>query len=126
MYLINRSIYFLDLPGYGFARVSGAGRERLTKLIRWYLLDSEYVQKRVVLVLDAEVGPTQADREALHMLREAGKSIVIVANKVDKIKSSERQQHLRSIQEFAGDLPVVPYSSKERTGVEELTEELVG
>lgn len=125
-YLFNESVYLLDLPGYGFARVSGEGRERLKKLLTWYLFNSSYVQKYAVLVIDAEVGPTDFDIETLEELRKHNKRILILANKVDKIKSSEYVVRMRAVEAFANGNLLVPYSSKKRIGVDALTDLLLG
>ena len=124
MYLVNKSLYLLDLPGYGFARVSGAGRDQIKKLLNWYLFESAYRQKRVILVVDAEVGPTPYDIETLGLLLEHGKHVVIVANKVDKIRSSDYNKKMKIINEFAGSVRVIPYSSTEMIGIKDLSSEL--
>ena len=120
IYSINNKLYLLDMPGYGFAKVPEKVRERLQKLVWWYLFDSGHDQHKAILVVDANVGPSANDREMLAFLRDHEKNIVIVANKIDKIKKSEYAGHMEAIDIFAHGLPVVPYSSKTRTGVEEL------
>ena len=74
-----------------------------------------------MLVLDANVGPSKNDLEMLALLREHEKNIVIVANKIDKIKKSEYDARLQAITDLAHGAPVVPYSSKTGEGVEKLT-----
>ena len=86
IFLINKSFYLVDLPGYGFARASSAGRDKISDLIHSYLFNSNYEQKKVVLIIDANVGPTDKDIAMLCALEDHKKSIVIVANKIDKIK----------------------------------------
>lgn len=124
IYSINNKFYLLDLPGYGFAKVPEKVRERLQKLNWWYLFDSPHTQHTAVLVMDANVGPSKNDVEMLALLREHQKHIVIVANKIDKIKKSEYDEHLQTIIDLAHGLPVVPYSSKTGTGVEELVNKI--
>ena len=124
IYSINNTFYLLDLPGYGFAKVPEKVRERIQKLNWWYLFDSPYEQYKAVLVMDANVGPSKNDLEMLTLLREHQKNIVIVANKIDKIKSSEYAARLRTIVDIAHGTPVVPYSAEKKTGAEELTNQL--
>lgn len=124
LYSINNKFYLLDLPGYGFAKVPEKIRESLQKLNWWYLFDSEHEQHRAVLVLDANVGPSKNDIEMLTLLREHQKNIVIVANKIDKIKRAEYNARLQTIIDLAHGLPVVPYSSKTGKGVEELVNKI--
>jgi GTP-binding protein len=126
MYSINNKFYLLDLPGYGFAKVPERIRASLQKLNWWYLFDSGHEQHRAALVLDANVGPSKNDIEMLALLRDHQKNIVVVANKIDKIKASERKSRMQTITDLAHGLPVVPYSSKTGVGVEELVNQLFG
>jgi GTP-binding protein len=101
-FLINKDFYLVDLPGYGYAKTSLEERDNLRKLIYWYLLYANVDQKKIVLIIDAKVGPTDQDLEILRRLSEAEKNIVIIANKVDKLKSSEKVKQLASIQKLVG------------------------
>jgi GTP-binding protein len=123
-YSINDKYYLLDLPGYGFAKVPEKIRAHLQKLNWWYLFDSPYTQKWTVLVMDANVGPSENDLEMLSLLREHQKNILIVANKIDKIKKLDYEARLQAIADVARGIPVFPYSSKEKIGVEKLVKEL--
>jgi len=125
IYSINNAFYLLDLPGYGFAKVPEKVREHLQKLTWWYLFDSPYKQQKAVLVMDANVGPSRNDLEMLTLLREYQKDILIVANKIDKIKKSEYDERLQKIIAIARGIPVVPYSSEKKIGVEELGDQLL-
>jgi GTP-binding protein len=121
----NNSFYLVDLPGYGFAKASKQEQENLQQLIYWYLLNSPYEQKKVVLIIDANVGATNTDMEMLHSLKQAGKNIVVVANKVDKIKKSVLAKQLKEIQDMAGKYKVIPYSAEKKIGVNELAKEIL-
>ena len=125
IYLINNSLYLLDLPGYGYAKAAPATKERIQKLIYWYLYDSAYPQKKVVLVIDANVGPTEFDMQMLRSLQEHQKSILIVANKVDKIKKSDYEAKIATFSELPGNPRFIPYSSEKKIGVEELTKAIL-
>ncbi len=124
IFLINNSFYLLDLPGYGFTKVSKALRDKLEKLINWYLFNSPYQQKKIVLIIDAYIGLQDNDFDMLRTLEEHEKNIIIVANKVDKIKRSQMREQLQRIQEIIGDHPLIPYSAKDKIGVHELANEL--
>jgi len=123
-YYFNDTAYLLDLPGYGFAKVPEKVREHIQKLNWWYLFDSPYAQRWAVLVLDANVGPSENDLEMLSLLQQHQKNILIVANKIDKIKKSDHAVRLQAITEMARGIPVIPYSSKEKIGVEELAKKI--
>lgn len=125
VFLINGTHYFLDLPGYGFTKTKVEVWEKLGKLIYWYLFDSPYEQK-VVLIVDSEIGPTIDDLEMLKELERAGKDIVIVVNKVDKIKRSQYLNQLKKLQSQMPGHILFPYSSESKVGIEELRTTLLG
>lgn len=125
IYFVNKSFYLVDLPGYGYAKASKTEQEKLQRLIYWYLLDSEYEQKKVLLIIDASIGATNNDMQMLHSLLEKEKNVVVVANKVDKIKKSEYKKRLEDISELMGDCKVIPYSAEKKIGVSELTNEIL-
>lgn len=124
VFLINETHYFMDLPGYGYAKTGQQTLEKLSSLIYWYLFESLY-NPTVVLLIDSVVGPTDDDLGMLQMLVEAGKPIVIVANKVDKIKKSQYQNRLRELRDIFNGHRFVPYSSSKKIGVQELATELL-
>jgi GTP-binding protein len=125
LFLINKSFYWLDLPGYGYALASHAVRERLFKLVDWYLFKSPYQQKKVVLIIDANIGPTKDDLGMLNALEDFQKDIVIVANKIDKIKKAEYTSRLQKINGLVGEHKVIPYSSRDKIGISALAGEIL-
>jgi len=125
LYLINKKVYLLDLPGYGFTKTSRDRREKIQDLIFWYLIDSPYKQKKVVLIIDALVGLTASDWEALQGLEEKGKNIVIVMNKIDKVKPSERKNSLIKLQNKVGAHRIILFSAEKGIGVNELVNEIL-
>ncbi len=122
LFLVNNTSYLLDLPGYGFARASGRGREKIGDLIDTYLFKSDYVQKYVVLVIDGNIGMTDKDQSMFEELKEHGKNIVIVFNKIDKMTQSENHHKLIEVKKIIGDTPLVQFSSKKKSGLDKLTE----
>ncbi len=117
-------LFFVDLPGYGFAKLSKEKREKLRKLILWYVEDSEAQPQKVVLVVDAKVGPTQFDIEMFGVLKKHNYEIIVVANKVDKLKRNDRQKQLKKIKEKLYCDSIILHSSKTKEGREELFLEL--
>jgi GTP-binding protein len=124
VFLINNTFYLVDLPGYGYARISAKVGDQLSRLINWYLFESGYKQQIIVLIIDANVGPTVNDLDMLQNLEEQEKNIIVVANKIDKIKKSEYKKQLQKIQSLIGDHKIIPYSSEKRIGVKELLLEI--
>ena len=124
VFLINKSHYWIDLPGYGYAKASWEAQQELHALINWYLLSSRYKQKLVVLIIDGNVGPTDKDLSMLNSLESQKKNVIIVANKFDKVKKSSAQHHLQQIQKAVGDYTVIPYSTTANLGSSALLKEL--
>ena len=125
LFLINNSFYFVDLPGYGYAKVPNEIKDKIREMINWYFFDSGHEQKIVVLIIDAKVGPTKDDVDALFALDDHKKNTIIVANKIDRLKKTDYEDQFKRIKEFAGDHKVIPYSAKKKIGVEELLNEIL-
>lgn len=124
LFLINKSFYLVDLPGYGFAKVKLVEKDKMRELINWYFFTLECDQKKVFLIIDAEIGPTKDDLEMLYALEEHDKNIVIIANKVDKIKKSEYDNKMKKSAVLIGKHKIIPYSTTKNIGARELWEEL--
>lgn len=125
VFLVNKKIHFIDLPGYGFSKGSHESRSQILNLINWYLFLSKYQQNKVILIIDAYVGPTEDDLEMLYSLRGAKKNIIVVANKIDKVKKSQLKSQLEKIQATIGPITVIPYSAEEKIGIKELMSEIL-
>ncbi|OHA84690.1 MAG: ribosome biogenesis GTP-binding protein YsxC [Candidatus Yonathbacteria bacterium RIFOXYC1_FULL_52_10] len=115
-FLINDAFYLTDLPGYGFAKIKEKGREKLRKLILWYLGSGEARPKAVVHIVDASVGATEFDLEMIALLRAERYPVVIVANKADKVSSTHRRAMIKSISDALGGGTPIPYSTKTGEG----------
>ena len=126
LFWINKKFYLVDLPGYGFAHASKEGKAHLAELIDWYLLGSDYRQKKVVLIIDANVGVTDKDSAMLRALEAAGKDILVLANKVDKIKKSDYARKFTELKRLVGEHKIIPCSTVEKIGINELSEEIFG
>ena len=124
LFLINNTHYFLDLPGYGFAKANADTVYKLNKLIYWYLFSSQYNPK-VVLLIDSEIGPTKSDLAFLEGIEKTDKEIIIVANKVDKIKKSHYGNQIKKLAAQFPNHKLFPYSSKTKVGKDALIEELL-
>lgn len=116
--------YFVDLPGYGYAQASLREREKIQKLILWYLTYSQARPATIVLIIDSKVGFTDFDREMLGILREYNHHYLIVANKIDKLNQKETSRQLNLIKRESPEADVIPYSAKTKRGVDALLERL--
>ncbi len=119
------SFYLVDLPGYGFAKASKDAQEQIQKLIYWYFFQSNCEQKKVVLIIDASIGATNSDMEMLYSLKDKQKNVVIVANKIDKIKKNSLVRQIKEIQDSVGNYKVIPYSAEKKIGISELTNDIL-
>jgi GTP-binding protein len=124
IFLINNTHYFMDLPGYGFAKTKIKTLDKISKHLGWYLFNPNYNQK-IVMLVDSNVGPTADDLEMLSELEKTGKEIVVVLNKVDKIKKSQYQNQLKKLAEQIPGHKLIPFSSKTKVGLDELLNELL-
>ncbi|MEK7157278.1 MAG: ribosome biogenesis GTP-binding protein YihA/YsxC [Patescibacteria group bacterium] len=107
----TKKCYFVDLPGYGYAKRSPKEKESIEKLILWYLMYSDACIAKVVIILDFKAGITAFDEEMIRVLREKGYSYLIVANKADKLNQKEMVAQMRAIKEAAHEVIVMPYSA---------------
>lgn len=118
-YDINGNIFFVDLPGYGFAKVPIALKEQWNYYMLRYLQEREQL-KLVVLLVDARHKPSPLDISMLEILDEAQVPTLIVATKVDKLKQSERVACLNDIRttlELDEEAAIIPFSSMTKEGV---------
>ncbi len=120
VYLINKKFHLIDLPGYGFASGSLESRGKMGDLIDSYLFSPKYTQKKVVLVVDASVGMSEKDMSMFHELVFFPKDFVIAASKIDKMNQAEYHKNLKEIKTIAGAHSLFPFSSKNKTGIDEL------
>jgi GTP-binding protein len=125
---INGKIYFVDLPGYGYAKVPKTVQQQWAAVMTSYLRDREPL-RLVVQLVDARHTPTEKDADMLRLLDESEKPTLVVATKIDKLKRSARFPALATIREKL-DLPVdalvVPFSAVTREGAKEIWEILDG
>lgn len=115
-FLINDKLYFVDLPGYSYAKRSLEKREKIEKMILWYIMSSGVKKRLVILIIDAKVGPTPYDLDVLKTLREEQIDYIIVANKVDHLKTGQKEKLLNKIRVDLGNSEVLAFSSKEKEG----------
>jgi len=110
-FLINELVYFVDLPGYGFARMARKESDKLKKLIWWYFTSGEALPKTVVLIVDAKVGVTDLDLEMIGVLQEYNHNVLVLANKIDRLKKNDIKKRVLEIEGKVSE-NVLPYSAK--------------
>ncbi len=120
-FLVEDSVYFVDLPGYGYARLGQKYREKLRRLILWYLISGEAPITKVVLIVDLKAGLREFDHEMIGILREYEHPFVVVANKMDKLNQKGRHKALEKLEDIVGhDAIIVPASAASKKGRREI------
>ena len=123
-YNINDVMYLVDLPGYGYAKVSEKEKEQWGRLIERYLHSSARL-KAVFLLIDIRHEPSANDKMMYRWIVDQGYEPVIIATKLDKITRSQIQKHIKMIREGLSLVPgtkVIPFSSSTKQGREEIWE----
>lgn len=119
---IDNKLYFVDLPGYGYAKVSKSERDRWGRLMESYFRSSGLVDLGV-LIVDARHAPTADDVTMSHFFRAGGCPMLVVANKLDKLKRAEIEPNLARIREtldLGESETLVPFSAEKGDGREQL------
>ncbi|MCI5848825.1 MAG: ribosome biogenesis GTP-binding protein YihA/YsxC [Lachnoclostridium sp.] len=123
-YNINDTFYLVDLPGYGYAKISREVKEKWKRMTLNYFNNSKML--RVVFqLIDIRHDPTEKDKEMYDTLLQCGFSPIIIATKADKIKRSQLNKQVKAIEDklqLVEGTPVIPFSSSDLTGKDELWE----
>lgn len=124
LFLVNNKFYFTDLPGYGFAKLGEENRAKIDALISWYFEEFQFNIKKVVVVIDSKLGPTDTDIDMYKYLQEIKVPLVFVLNKIDRLSKNEVFKSLSHTQEIFFGQKVIPLSAKNWDGVRELEKDL--
>lgn len=119
---IDKAFYLVDLPGYGYAKVSKGERDRWGRLMEEYFADPELMTLGVMIV-DSRHKPTADDCTMAQWYKDAGRPFVVVANKLDKLKKSQIEPNLQEIRQTLAldeDVPLIPFSAEKGTGRQDL------
>ena len=121
-YNINEKLFFVDLPGYGYAKVSKKERKSWKLLIESYIPTSPHL-KGIVQIIDSRIGPTDLDLEMISWLTYLQKPTIVVATKIDKLPKSKITQYLIKYSnklEIMGVSELVPFSAVTKQGRNEI------
>ena len=123
-YEVDKRLYLVDLPGYGFAKRTFEDKQQWSALTDGYFTSNKNID-RLALVLqlvDSRIGPTKDDKMMLDFLRESQIPFVIVATKTDKLNATERKKNLEAIAKhpLAEGVKIIPFSALKGEGKEEL------
>ena len=124
---IDDKLYFVDLPGYGYAKVSQGERDRWGRLMEDFFAEPGLITLGVMIV-DARHRPTADDVTMADWFKQSGCRLAVVANKLDKLKKSEIEPNLKLIRETLAlpeDAPLIPFSAEKGQGRDELMREIL-
>ena len=124
---IDGKAYFVDLPGYGFAKVPKAEKERWGKLMEAYFSDSTRIGLGI-LIVDARHKPTENDVTMAAYFKSSGRPFLVVANKLDKLKKSELEPNMELIRKtltLSDETLLIPFSAEKGTGREDLLRQIL-
>lgn len=123
-YDVDRKLYLVDLPGYGFAKRNPEDKKKWSALTDGYFTANKNIDRLslVLQLIDSRVGPTADDEMMLEFLRAAELPFVVVATKVDKLNATERKNNLEAIAShpLIEGAKVIPFSSLKKEGKDEL------
>lgn len=130
-YNINKELYLVDLPGYGYAKVSEKEKQKWGKMIERYLHSSKQL-RAVFLLIDIRHDPSANDKQMYDWILSQGYHPIIIATKLDKLKRSQVAKHVKAVRQGLGlepDAVLIPFSAVTKQGrdeIWELAEELCG
>ena len=126
-YKINNEFYFVDLPGYGYAKVSKSEKDKWGVIMERYLQDRQELCA-IFLLVDIRHEPTNDDVMMYEWIKHFGYNCVVIASKADKISRGQYQKHISIIRkklQLEKDEKVIPLSSSKKTGVEDVWNEII-
>ena len=126
-FLIDKKAYFVDLPGYGYAKVSQSERDRWGKLMENYFAEPEMITLGVMIV-DSRHKPTADDITMAQWFKSTCCPLVVVANKCDKLKKSEIEPNMKLIREtleLPEEVVLIPFSAEKGNGKDQLMAEIL-
>ncbi|MCI8885109.1 MAG: YihA family ribosome biogenesis GTP-binding protein [Dorea sp.] len=123
-YNINQEFYLVDLPGYGYAKVSEQEKQKWGQMVERYLHGSKQL-RAVFLLIDIRHDPSANDKMMYDWIVSWGYHPIIIATKLDKIKRSQKDKQVKAVRQGLGLLPgteVIPFSSVTKQGRDEIWE----
>ena len=112
---INKKMYFIDLPGYGFAKIPKNVQAEITERVSSYIHECTKI-KLAIIICDAKIGPTTSDTETIALISDAGIPIAIIANKWDSLNAHERIKSVKRFHDAYPAVDIIPHSAKSGEG----------
>ena len=127
-YNIDKKFYFVDLPGYGYSKMSKKEQEQVGKFIEEYLLNRKQIAL-IIFLVDIRHSPSENDKLMYNYMISSKLPCMILANKADKIAKTKVEDEVKKIQKELnpiGDIPIFAFSSERRIYTDEVWEEIDG
>lgn len=122
-FLVDDAYYFVDLPGYGFARVPAGVKKRWGPMVESYLATRPNLVLSV-LITDSRHGPTELDLQMKEWLSRRGTPFIVVATKADKLSANKLRANLKQAAAALSDSVLIPYSAVTRRGADRIWKEI--
>lgn len=119
-FLLEDKVYLVDVPGYGYARVSKSEREKWKEMMEKYFLERKDNIKMAFLLIDSVVGPQPLDEQMVEWFEYYGIPFTIVLTKSDKASQRELAETLRKVRKFVGEGAILVSSAREKKGKKEI------
>ncbi len=128
-YDIDKKLFFVDLPGYGFAKRTQRDKEVWSSLTDGYFTANKNIDlvRAIIQLIDSRIGPTKDDEMMLDFMNQMEFPYIVVATKVDKLNATERKKNLEALRAhplIAERAPIIPFSSLKNEGRQELWREI--
>jgi len=125
-FAIDQSFALVDLPGYGYAKVSHSERKLFSSVIQSYCSQRKQLQA-IIWLIDSRHPGIKTDIEAAHWLQQLNKEVIIVATKIDKLKPAQVKKSLAQIATcFGAHIPIIPFTIRDISGVQMFWEVIDG
>jgi len=124
LFKVNNKYHFVDLPWYWFAKLWLENKQKIDNTISWYLDEFKFYIKKVVIILDARIWPTQSDIDMFKYIQELNLPLVFLLNKIDKLNKTETTKSILHSQEIFFWQLVIWVSALKKIWIEELNKEL--
>lgn len=121
-YLIDKKIYFVDLPGYGYAKRSGIERKKWSELVEAYITDNKNPIKLILQLIDIKSGPTADDVIMFEWLKTNNMPYIIIAAKIDKVNKAEFIKNYDGLKKY-GEM-IIPFSAVNNTAKQDILNEI--
>lgn len=125
LFKVNNKYHFVDLPGYWFAKLGQIEKAKLDALISWYLEEFSLDIKRIVVVLDSKIGPTETDIDMFKFLGEFGIPLIFVLNKIDRLSNNEINKSVSYTEQIFFGQKIMTVSARNNIWIDDLRKELM-